>query len=208
MISGRRGIRVGTLVGLLTSWLVAAPAFSGIHTWDVREVFSNADGTIQYVELYEANGTAGETGVGNGTISSTTQSFTWSNGAVVGPTSNRSYLIATQSFADLPGAPTPDAIIPLSKIPFFNVAGDTVAFGGFDSWVFGAVPTNGTDSLDRASGVGLNTPKNYANVTGSVDANPSNPPVPVASAPAIGLLLTLLATVGFAVLWSRRTRTA
>lgn len=202
----RRGLRIGTLAGLATL-MAALPALAGIHTWDVREVFSNADGTIQFVELYEAAGTAGEVGVGNGTISSTTQTFTWGNGAVTGPTTNRSYLIATQGFANLPGAPTPDVIIPANKVPFFNVAGDTVSFGGFDSWPFGAVPTNGTDSLDRTSGVGLNTPKNYANATGSVDANPSNPPVPVASAPAIGLLLTLLGAVGFALLWSRRTRT-
>ena len=202
----RRGLRIGTLAGLATL-MAAAPALAGIHTWDVREVFSNADGTIQFIELYEAAGTAGEVGVGNGTISSTTQTFTWGNGAVTGPTTNRSYLIATQGFANLPGAPTPDVIIPANKVPFFNVAGDTVSFGGFDSWPFGAVPTNGTDSLDRTSGVGLNTPKNYANATGSVDANPSNPPVPVASAPAIGLLLTLLGAVGFALLWSRRTRT-
>lgn len=207
MRTGRRRIRAGVLVGLAGLW-AAAPAMAGIHTWDVREVFSNADGTIQFVELYEANGTAGEVGVGNGTISSTTQSFTWSNGAVTGPTTNRSYLIATQSFADLPGAPTPDAIIPLSKIPFFNVAGDTVAFGGFDSWVFGAVPTNGTDSRDRATGIGPNSPKNYANATGSVNANPPNPTVPLASAPAIGLMTGLLLAAGFSILWSRRQRTA
>jgi len=193
------------VVGAVAS-LVAAPAVAGIHTWDVREVFSNADGTVQFVELYEANGTAGETGVGNGTISSTTQSHTWSNGAVAAPTTNKSYLIATQAFANLPGAPTPDVIIPAGKIPFFNVAGDTVAFGGFDSWPFGAVPTNGTDSLDRLSGVGPNSPKNYAGVTGSVDASPPNPAVPLASAPAVGVLLTLLTAAGFATLWLRRGR--
>ena len=205
MRSIRRGVGVGMVVGVAAFW-VAAPAVAGIHTWDVREVFSNADGTVQFVELYEANGTAGEVGVGNGTISSTTQSHTWSNGAVASPTTNKSYLIATQSFADLPGAPTPDVIIPAGKIPFFNVAGDTVAFGGFDSWPFGAVPTNGTDSLDRLSGVGPNSPKNYAGVTGSVDASPPNPTVPLASAPAVGVLLTLLTAAGFATLWLRRMR--
>ncbi|MFP6607219.1 MAG: hypothetical protein VCC19_11635, partial [Myxococcota bacterium] len=43
----------------------AGPALAGIHTWDVNEVFSNADGTIQFVELWEAAGGAGEVNVGN-----------------------------------------------------------------------------------------------------------------------------------------------
>lgn len=207
MRSTRSGIGIGWLVIGAAAMCSAGPALGGIHTWDVREVFSNADGTVQFVELFEANGTPGETGVGNGTISSTTQSHTWSNGAVAAPTTNKSYLIATQAFADLPGAPTPDVIIPAGKIPFFNVAGDTVAFGGFDSWPFGAVPTNGTDSLDRLSGVGPNSPRNYAGVTGSVDASPPNPAVPLASAPAVAVLLTLLTAAGFGFLRVRRART-
>ncbi len=49
---------------------VGGAAVAGVHTWDVNEVFSNADGTIQFVELREAAGTANETGVGNGSLSS------------------------------------------------------------------------------------------------------------------------------------------
>lgn len=183
--------------------LHAGVALAGIHTWDVNEVFSNADGTIQFVELWEANGTAGETGVGNGTITSNTQSHSFGNGAVAGPTTNKYYLIATQGFADLPGAPTPDEIIPAGKIPFFNVAGDTVAFGGFDSWAFGAVPTGGTQSLHKLTGQGVNSPTNYAGVTGSVDASPAGPTIPVLAPGAAVLLFGSVAAGGFAVLRRR-----
>ena len=184
------------LVGALVLGL-SATAWAGIHTWDVNEVFSNADGTIQFVELFEANGTPGETGVGTGPFSSTTQSFALSGGPVAPPTSNKFYLIATQGFADLPGAPTPDDIIPAGSVVFFNVAGDTVSFGAIDSWAFGAVPTNGTDSLDRLTGVGPATPTNYAGET-TTDS------VPVLPLPALLGLATLLIATGAAAIWRRQ----
>ena len=190
----------------------AGPALAGIHTWDVNEVFSNADGTIQFVELWEAAGGAGEVNVGNGSISSDTQTFAFGQGAVTGPTSNKFYLLATQGFADLAGAPTPDAIIPSGSVPFFSPAGDTVDFGVYDSWNFASAPTNGTDSLDRLTGVGANTPTNYAGETGSVDASPPPPPpppTPVLPALSRGTLLILMALLGSAgmLIGLRRHRT-
>lgn len=148
----------------------AAGATAGIHTWDVVEVFSNANGTIQYVELFDFGITSIEFGVGNSSLSSSLHTVSWTNGPVTGPTSERSYLIATAGFAALPGAPVPDVIIPADKVPFFNRAGDTVTFGNGDALTFGQVPINGTDSFDEGSGVGPNSPKNYANVQGSVNA--------------------------------------
>ena len=73
---------LGALAALL---LLPLSAFAGAHTWDVNEVFSNADGTIQFIELREANGTAGETGVGNGTVTSSTRSHSIANGPVAPP---------------------------------------------------------------------------------------------------------------------------
>lgn len=180
---------------VLFALLAASIASAGIHTWDVREVFSNASGTIQYVELFDA-GTGGfETGVSGGTISSGTQTHTWSSPAVAPPTNGKSYLIASATFAALPGAPTPDAIIPVGKMPFFNVLGDTVSFGPYDSFVFGAVPTDGINSLTDGLGVGVATPKNYA---GGVR-------VPTASFWMTAALFTSLAAMGIIAL--RRFRT-
>jgi len=45
-----------------------------------------------------------------------------------------------------------------------------VDFGVWDSWTFRTVPTNGTDSLDRISGVGANIPNNYVGETATVNA--------------------------------------
>jgi hypothetical protein len=148
----------------------AAGATASIHNWDVVEVFSNANGTIQYVELFEFGDVGNEVNVGNGSLSSNLHSFSWTNGAVTGNTIDRSYLIATAAFAALPGAPVPDVIIPADKVPFFSKAGDTFTFGNGDALTFGPVPINGSDSLDEGTGVGANTPKNYDTVEGNVFA--------------------------------------
>lgn len=58
--------RSAGLAGALALSLVVpgAASVAGSHTWDVWEVFSNADGTVQFIELRETNGTPGETGLG------------------------------------------------------------------------------------------------------------------------------------------------
>lgn len=190
----------------LSAWGVlgsAGTAWAGAHTWDVNEVFSNADGTIQFIELRENAGTANETGVGNQTLSSTTQSFNMGAGAVAAPTSNRHFLIATAAFAALPGAPTPDVLIPPGSIPFFAASADTISYGAIDSWSFTSAPTNGIDSLDRTAGVGANSPTNYAGDTGSVDASGA-PAVPAGSIPMTVTTVILVLTGGLALLSARR----
>jgi hypothetical protein len=165
----------------------ATAALAGEHTWDVNEVFSDASGNIQFVELWEANGTPGETAVDGNTMSSNTKSFVISGPSLVAPTTNKFFLMATPGFAALAGAPTPDRIIPAGSVPFFATGGDTIMYQPWDSWTFGAVPTDGVNSLDRISGVGANSPTNYAGVTGSVNANVlATPAVP--SLPGWGLI--------------------
>ena len=190
-------------ITLVTFLLPGSNAFAGIHTWDVVEVFSNADGTVQYIELLD-RGTGGtELGVGNGSFSSGSTSYSWSNGSVAGPTNGRRYLIATPAFAALPGAPTPDVIVPLANVPMFASAGDAVSFAGVDSFVFGAIPTNGTDAFDDTVGSITNSPTNFAGVTGSVVVG-GNPSVPFGSGPMALMLMIGLGTIGIFALRHRR----
>lgn len=157
----------------------AGAAQAGIHTWDVGEVFTNADGTIQFVEFVEAGGGNGEIGISGGGTSSNAKSFSWSGAPVVN-TSFKRYLVASQSFADLTGAPPPDAIMPLSVLPFFfQPASDTVNFLVYDSCPFTGVPTNGVGSRNCESNTNqtTNSPTNYAGTS-----------VPVIAALAAGLL--------------------
>jgi len=172
------------VMGLLAAG--SPSVFAGSHTWRVNEVFSNADGTIQFVELREMNGTPGETGIAGRTVTSTSRTFTITSN-VASPTTNRHILFATPAFVGLPGAPTPDYIFPSGSVPFFSINGDTLKYNPYDlnGLVFGAgvLPTDGRDSLHRIppqGGVtrGVNSPTNYAGQTGSLDLRPSPPGVP------------------------------
>ena len=58
-------MRLVSKIALVVSLSSTAPAvLAGAHTWDVWEVFSNADGTVQFVEIRETGGGAFETGIG------------------------------------------------------------------------------------------------------------------------------------------------
>ncbi len=152
--------------------IAASTAQAGVHTWDVNEVFSSADGLIQYIELKETAGGVGEINLAGRLVTSETTGNQFVFPAnLVPPPSLKHLLLATQSFADLPGAPTPDHIIPPN---FFSTAGDTLRFHTVDTWVIapGAIPTDCVSSLDRITGAGVNSPTNYDGGSGSVDAWP------------------------------------
>jgi hypothetical protein len=151
--------------------LPAQIALAGSHTWDIVEVFSNADGTVQFIELREMNGTPGETAL-NGkkvTSESTGNEYTFPANAVA-PTTNKRILLGTTAFAALAGAPTPDHIIPAG---FFDPAGDTLRYHVYDTWVIaaGTVPLDCINSLNDGIGAAVNSPTNYAGTAGSVDCS-------------------------------------
>ncbi len=151
-------------------------AIGGSHTWRINEIFSNADGTIQFIEMREDNGGEFEGLLRNETIASNANVFTIPRN-VLPPTSFKHLLFATPGFAALPGAPTPDFVIPAN---FFSVAGDTISYSAYDARAFGpgVLPTDGVHSINRNLAVTVNSPKNYAGNTGSVDASPQPPGVP------------------------------
>jgi hypothetical protein len=129
---------------------------------------------------------------------SNAESFTISGDPISAPTNNKFYLIATQSFAGLPGAPTPDAIIPAGAIPFVNVSGDTITYDPWDSLTFGMgqLPTDGINSLNGDLTTGVNSPTNYAGDSGSVDASGGEEPVPAASTWGVVVMSLVMACAG------------
>jgi hypothetical protein len=185
--------------------LAFVPASAGAHTWDVFEIFSNADGTIQFIELREMNGTAGEVGVGNGTITSNINVFDIPSD-VASPTTNKHILFGTPAFdalfSQLPGNPHVDfmfPVFPVNMIPFFSVNGDTIRYTPYDARTFGAgqLPTDGSMSLNLNTTTGtlvplVNTPENYAGQTGTIDATPPPPGVPDGRAGSTPMLVSKL----------------
>jgi hypothetical protein len=170
------------------SLMFHAHALAAFHFWQVSEIYSNADGSIQFVEFFSPVDSqqfiAGQTI--RSTDGVTTRNFVFpSNLQIVPPitgTANRRFLIATQGFANL-GIVTPDFIVPSGFL--FN-SNATVSFVNVDSVPYSSLPTDGISSLNRHQVVGMlptydpaqNSPTNFSGATGTIV-----PPVTVPGAP-------------------------
>src|SRR6476660_7423875 len=104
----RMAIRVALVIVLsLCATPPAARAF--FHLWQIQEVFTNTDGSVQFVEMWDPN--PGETVMTGKTITatvgSTTKTFTFPSFPNKN-TQKQSVLIATTGFGSLTGGVTPD----------------------------------------------------------------------------------------------------
>jgi hypothetical protein len=150
----------------------AIPAQPAFHLFIIDEIYSNADGSVQFIELRALSG--GQQFVQGQRISATsggtpgeTRSFTFPNN-LPGDTSGRTFLVATQGFAAL-GVVSPDFVVPNG---FLFQNGGSVNFADVDLWNHGALPTDNR-SLDRNSGNPQTpTPRNFAGQTGTVPSSP------------------------------------
>ncbi|NOT01369.1 MAG: hypothetical protein HOP29_12155 [Phycisphaerales bacterium] len=180
-MNGKSCARVG-LAASMSVLIAAGTVRAAGHTWRVTELFSNSDGSIQFIELRECCGFPNEFGVGGQVVTSdATGSSYMFPGNVAGSTALRHILLATAAFAALPNAPTPDHIIPAG---FINIGGDTISFApkfNLDCFTFanGELPTDGTLSI-HVTGIAAscddpftlepNTPTNYAWDTATINA--------------------------------------
>lgn len=159
-------------VALLTS-LITAPAQASFHLWRFSEIFSNADGSVQFIEMLD--GSNNEQFVGGMQLKSTTNTFNIPANLPSSSTANHRMLFATSGFGLLAGGVTPDYIIPAH---FFNPVGDTLNFANVDIQTFGAIPLDGVTSRALpGTGTGINSPTNFANAAGSVNLAVPEPAV-------------------------------
>ena len=168
-------MRFLALLPLLTLLLVAHPARAVFHLWDITEIYSNADGSIQFVEFSTNASFQGQ--LRNHALVSTSfdNSFTLPSN-LSSSTANRFFLIATPDFAAAAGI-VPDYT--LSGPLFFDMDGDTVSLVGADAITFGSgdLPLDGIHSLNETLGGGMrsiapNSPTNFAGQTGSIVPEP------------------------------------
>ena len=103
------------------------------------------------------------------------KSFTFGQNLPSAPPAGAHMLIATQDFADIPGAPKPDYILPNDFLS--TNSGDTITYGGgIDHLTYtdNQLPTDGIHSLARiiygnaALTTQVNSPTNFAGRTGGV----------------------------------------
>lgn len=143
---------------------------ANFHLWQIKEIFSCANGSIQFVEMVT---TFDGQHVLNGhelraTSGAQTRSFFFPSNSST-PTENKSLLIATSGFGSLPGGITPDFTLTSSLI-FTNGAAGSVSLIGANTLSYGAgqLPLDGINSLSQGGVTGVNSPTNFAGQTGSI----------------------------------------
>ena len=170
-------------------------AQAGSHRWRINEVFSDAAATVQDIEMRQVEEGATEQHLGGKnfftSLFQNPTPFTFPNDLEPPTGLDRNFLMATQAFADLPGAPTPDFLVPA---PFFTTGDDELRLSTYDIMTFGAgqLPTDGTTSLNRDFSTGTATPTNFAGETLTMDEAPA-PGIPALPATGSIVLAALIA---------------
>lgn len=199
MRAGRAGRALWLMLALAPALMMASGAAAKSHLWRFKEVFSDVTGTIQYIEM-EVTDPAGteEWRTANQPLSSNENVFVIPSNLPMENTYLKSMLLATPAFAALPGAPTPDFILPSG---FFDPSGDELRWRTtLDAYSFTSqqLPTDGIHALQRSDGsTPVNSPTNFAGQTGSVDAS-------TAAVPGVWPPLMVTALIGAAVWWKLR----
>jgi len=163
--------------------LAAATSFASFHTFRIEQIYSNADGTVQFIVMRESAGANGENFWGGQALTSThagvPKVYTFPNNLPGGgddyctgyycypslsPTANQRVLIATDGFAAL-GLVTPDYVVQNGFLP---TDGGTLNFAGVDQVTFASLPTDGTNAINRNGVMVQNLATNFAGNAASV----------------------------------------
>jgi hypothetical protein len=166
-------------------------AAADFHAWTINEIYSNADGSVQFVELFNTTDREDLLATHGATISSSLNVYTFDVDLPDFLTANRFLLVGTVSYASAPGAVTPDYTV---EDNFFSVNGDTVIFASVDALDFSmtGLPVDGVLSIDPDLISSPNSPTNFDGEIGLV------------LLPEPGGLLPLGAGLGFLALIPRR----
>lgn len=166
------GFVAAATLGLLT----AQPAQATFHLWEVSEVYSDATGTVQFIEFYDEFPGENFLTFAND-LTSNTSTYEFTTDLPPQSTIDKYFLVGTTAYAALTGVPAPDYVIPNN---FFSVSGDTLTLVGAENgsitFTGAQLPTDGLSSLNRAynssttSGftTATNSPTNFAGETGVV----------------------------------------
>ena len=147
--------------------LVSSAALAFFHTFQVEQIYSNADGTVQFVTMTTSlNGESFSQGVPFTSMDSagSQKTFTFPRNLPSSATAGKRILIATQSFAAL-GIVTPDFVITDHFVP--TGGGSVGTPYSTLSYAAGQLPTDGMNALYR-TGVMPNLATNFAGQSASI----------------------------------------
>ena len=161
--------------------LVTTAASAAFHLFRIEQLYSNADGTVQFVVMHQEPAANGENLWAGNALTSTrggaTKVFTFPANLPSSATAGRRVLVATPGFAAL-GLVPPDYVMPSGFLP---MDGGTVNYAGVDQVTYLSLPTDGVTAINRNGATIPNVATNFAGQTGSVAA------APAVITPAVGL---------------------
>lgn len=147
------------------------------HLYDIQELYSNASGTIQFIELKQPGaGSNNENRFDRAKLVSNGVTYLFPDQIASTLTAGKPVLIATAGFQAATGI-TPDFIIPDG---YLSVTGGTLDFRFestdqlVDSVTYSSLPTNHEDSLNininsgHTQSTGANSPTTFGLVTGHI----------------------------------------
>jgi hypothetical protein len=160
--------------------IVCLAAGAADASYQVAQVFSNADGTVQFVQLRESAGQNGQQALAGKTLTVTrdgrSKTFTFPTDLPSASTANRSVLIVTPGYLAVPArypefrAVTPDYV---AFDQFLPAEGGTIDFAGIDQWTFGPLPRDGFSAVFRSGNpVRDNAVQNFGGATVSLPVVP------------------------------------
>jgi hypothetical protein len=164
---------------LAASLVTAAPVARA--AFQIEELYSNADGTVQYLVLHETAGSNGLQGLHLAALTSnhsgSSKTYLFTNDLPSNLTANTRVLVATEGFAAL-GVVVPDYVVPNQ---FFATDAATLIFDGTDPFGYSSLPTDGVNATFISGGtpgvgpvvtVSPNVATNFAGNSASVIAQP------------------------------------
>lgn len=150
--------------------LLPTTAPAAFHGWQIRELYTNLDGSVQFIELFAPGDsnqfTTGQTIQVTEMATGMTHTFTFDMDTA-SPTGTHALLIATSNISMF-GGPTPDFILPFD---FLFSGASTINFLGTIQGAinYAGLPTDGTLSLAIPGlTTQVNSPQNYNGTIGSV----------------------------------------
>ena len=179
--------RICALIALAGAGSTAAISQASFHEWDIKEIFTSADGSVQFIELF--TNVSGQGFLNGHTLTANSDgaivTYTFS-GNLAGSTANRHLLLATANFGAIAGGVAQNyAALPSN---FFNPSATNITFDFahlFDvvTVAGSSIPKDGVNSLTDSSVLtpqttllaGVNSPTNFAGATGSVNLGGATP---------------------------------
>ncbi len=174
------GFLNGIIAGCILLLFLVPDAQGAFHLWGVDEIYSSADGSVQFIEL--TNTTSLENALGTHTITCSgplgTHTFAFPTNLTSTATANKTFIIGTSNLASQPGGLVPDYVLTNNPPFLFTQGGGAVSVGISGSFItpvtYTNLPSDGDSSLVLSSGTMVpsptNSPRNFQNQSNSLVA--------------------------------------